>query len=227
MEDNKKITILKNGPYVVSGSVPLSHQTIKTNEDGESTSWVEGDVIPTTSTYSLCRCGGSNKKPFCDGTHAKIEFDGTETAVHDPIIAQAKLIQGPEMQLADAKHLCASARFCDPNGKVWNQVKNTTDPDVRSNFIRQVGCCPSGRLIAIDNATGKSIEPTLPQSIGAIQDPHKKCSGPLWIRGGIPIVSSDGEAYEIRNRVTLCRCGKSKNKPFCNGAHASFPKFHE
>lgn len=227
MTVDKKITISKNGPYLVTGSVPLANQTITVNKDGESTSWVEGETKKTPESYSLCRCGGSKNKPFCDGTHTKIEFDGTETASRDPIMDQAKLFDGPEMQLADAKHLCAGARFCEPNGKVWNQVKNTDDSIDRANFVRQVGCCPSGRLIAIDKMTGKSIEPVFPQSIGAIQDPKKNCSGPLWIRGGIPIVGSDGHNYEIRNRVTLCRCGRSRNKPFCNGAHASFPKFHE
>ena len=46
-------------------------------------------------------------------------------------------------------------------------------------------------------------------------------SGPIWVRGGIPVVAADGHAYEIRNRVTLCRCGASSNKPFCDGSHAS------
>ena len=42
--------------------------------------------------------------------------------------------------------------------------------------------------------------------------------GPLWVRGGIPVMSADGKPYAIRNRVTLCRCGKSGNKPFCDGS---------
>jgi CDGSH-type Zn-finger protein len=44
-------------------------------------------------------------------------------------------------------------------------------------------------------------------------------SGPLWISGGVPIISCDGTEYEVRNRVTLCRCGRSGNKPFCDGTH--------
>ena len=39
--------------------------------------------------------------------------------------------------------------------------------------------------------------------------------------GGIPIHGADGQAYEVRNRVTLCRCGRSANKPYCDGAHAA------
>jgi CDGSH-type Zn-finger protein len=43
--------------------------------------------------------------------------------------------------------------------------------------------------------------------------------GPLWVRGGVRITGSDGRDYEVRNRATLCRCGASSNKPFCDGTH--------
>jgi hypothetical protein len=46
--------------------------------------------------------------------------------------------------------------------------------------------------------------------------------GLLWVRGGIPVVSADGKPYTVRNRLTLCRCGKSRNKPFCDGSHVQF-----
>jgi hypothetical protein len=72
-----------------------------------------------------------------------------------------------------------------------------------------------------DKRTGQTVEPNLPQSIGVVEDPSKQCSGPLWIRGGIPVESASGERYETRNRVTLCRCGQSSNKPFCDGTHAA------
>ncbi|GEM_PF-1172707 len=58
-------------------------------------------------------------------------------------------------------------------------------------------------------------------SIGLIEDPVEACSGPLWVRGGVRVISADGFQYEIRNRVTLCRCSASRNKPFCDGSHAA------
>ncbi len=227
MSDRRTITIVKNGPYLVSEPIPLALQTIKPNDDGESTEWVEGRSIPTPAQYALCRCGESKNKPFCDGTHATIGFDGTETASRAPIMEQAERLDGPTMLLADAKELCASGRFCDPHGRVWNQVKHTDDPEVRAQFIRQVQDCPAGRLIAIDKATGQALEPTLPESIGLVEDPLWGCSGPLWVRGGIPLISADGFTYESRNRMTLCRCGRSKNKPFCDGTHGDRPKFRD
>ena len=77
-----------------------------------------------------------------------------------------------------------------------------------------------------DKESGNVVEQELPASIGVIEDPALGCSGPLWVRGGIPIESEDGKAYEVRNRVTLCRCGASNNMPFCNGSHASI-KFQD
>ena len=225
-EHGAKVVIIKNGPYRVSGSVPLTRQIIGTNKEGESERWEQGHVYAEQPAYSLCRCGHSQNKPFCDGTHKQIQFDGTETASHEPFAAQAKVYDGPAMQLADAESLCAFARFCDPHGQVWSQVEHTGDPAVRERFIRQSGNCPSGRLVAIDKQTGQAQEPTLPVSIGLVEDPAQECSGPVWLRGGIPLVSSDGFEYEVRNRVTLCRCGASRNKPFCDGSHASI-KFRD
>jgi CDGSH-type Zn-finger protein len=216
-----KVVIIKNGPYRVSGAVPLSKQTIGVNHEGESETWEQGQVFPDQQAYSLCRCGHSQNKPFCDGTHKRVEFDGTETASRAPYAEQANVIDGPAMQLADAERLCAFARFCDPHGQVWSQVEHTDDPATRERFIRQTGNCPSGRLVALDKQTGRAIEPELPVSIGLVEDPAQECSGPIWLRGGIPIVAADGVEYEVRNRVTLCRCGASKNKPFCDGSHAA------
>ncbi len=216
-----KVTITKNGPYIVSGNVPMAKQTIGANAKGESEKWVKGEEYPAQEKFALCRCGKSNSKPYCDGTHAKAHFDGSETAARSPYKMQAEVLDGPTMQLTDAESLCAFARFCDPHGQVWNQVEHTDEAKVREHFVRQVGDCPSGRLVAWDKKTGEPIEPELPVSIGLVEDPAQQCSGPIWLRGGIPVVSADGTEYEVRNRVTLCRCGESQNKPFCDGTHAS------
>ena len=60
-----RITIRENGSYRVEGGVPLfdhlGNQIRPANPDG----------------YSLCRCGASKNKPFCDKSHLEIAFDGT------------------------------------------------------------------------------------------------------------------------------------------------------
>jgi len=215
-----KIKISPNGPYLVSGGVPLAKQHIVTNEGGESIEWREGQGYPAAPKYALCRCGQSGKKPFCDGTHAKVRFDGTETASREPFVAQAERTEGPQMALLDAERLCAFARFCDVKGKIWNLVGQTGEAEARALVAHEAGHCPSGRLVALD-AQGKALEPKLPASIGVVEDTAMAVAGPLWVRGGIPITSSDGQQLEVRNRVTLCRCGASKNKPYCDGTHAS------
>ena len=217
----QRIEIVRNGPYIVKGSIPLSTQTIGVNSEGEAVKWIEGEHYPLRASYSLCRCGRSKHHPFCDGSHIKSGFDGTETADRSPILELSKTYDGPDMTLTDAKCFCAFARFCDPHGGVWNQVTMSDDPQIREVFLQEVWDCPAGRLVAWDKKTGKAIEPHFEPSIVLIEDPQKKCSGPIWVRGGIPIIGSDGTPYEIRNRITLCRCGASGNKPFCNGKHIS------
>jgi len=74
-------------------------------------------------------------------------------------------------------------------------------------------------LVIIEKQTGKTIEPSFEKSIGFIEDQGIGVDGPIWVRGNIPVYSADGKLYEVRNRVTLCRCGKSTNKPFCDSSH--------
>lgn len=221
MSSERSVKIVKDGPYMVAGGLPLNKQTIGTNSGGESVKWVAGAAIPSAAQYALCRCGHSAKKPFCDGSHAKVGFDGTETASRESYRAQAKLLEGPATSLTDAEALCAFARFCDAHGQVWNLVEETNKPQARKYFVQEAGDCPSGRLVAWDNATGQPIEPKFEPSIGLIEDPANDCSGPLWLKGGVQVTGADGHQYEVRNRVTLCRCGASQNKPFCDGTHAS------
>jgi CDGSH-type Zn-finger protein len=105
-----KIVVTVDGPYIVTGSVPLALQTITPNNEGLSWEWTEGRSFPSQPTYKLCRCGGSKIKPFCDGTHAKTGFDGTETASRRPIARQSETLDGPTLTLSDAEQLCAFTR---------------------------------------------------------------------------------------------------------------------
>jgi len=223
---DRKIVVSKDGPYIVSGKIPLAIQIIKPNKEGLSWDWKEGKTIETKEEYSLCRCGRSKNKPFCDSSHTKIRFDGTETATRRPYARRAEVFAGPTLALRDAEDLCAFARFCDPGGKIWGLIEQTDDSEARKLVIREANQCPSGRLVVQDKKTGQEIEQELLPSIGVVEDPALGCSGPLWVRGGITIESADGMPYEIRSKVTLCRCGVSTNKPFCNGSHATI-KFRD
>lgn len=215
------ITVTKNGPYQVDGAIPLAKQTIVADDEGGSRDWEQGAPIEVPPSYRLCRCGHSSNKPFCDSTHLKIKFDGTEVASREPYVDQVEAFEGPTMDLTDQQSLCASGRFCDPDGGIWRLIERTDDPRFRKLVEKMAGDCPSGRLVVWDKATGEPVEPKLEPSIGLVEDPVAGVSGPLWVRGGITIQSADGQVYEVRNRVTLCRCGESANKPFCDGSHGS------
>jgi CDGSH-type Zn-finger protein len=214
-----KITIAENGPYLVEGALPIANQHIVVNEQGESLGWREGTSLPRTEKCSLCRCGQSAKKPYCDGSHTRAGFDGTETASRAPFAEQAQQTDGPTLVLDDADTLCASGRFCDPHGQVWNLVQQSDNPRAAELAVQEAGLCPAGRLVARHRANGMAIEPRFDPSIGLVQDTAEDVSGPLWVRGGVQVIGADGHTYEVRNRVTLCRCGASKNKPFCDGMH--------
>jgi CDGSH-type Zn-finger protein len=193
--------------------------TIECQNQGIPDKWLIGEKLQTQETYALCRCGQSKNKPFCDGNHVKVNFDGKEVSDNEPFDTMAKEIDGPTLKLKDAEILCASARFCHRGGDIWQVVPQSDEAWARKNSIENSCDCPSGRLVVIDKRTGKTIEPSLEKSIGLVEDPAIGVDGPIWVRGGIPVYSADGKLYEIRNRVTLCRCGKSTNKPFCDSSH--------
>ncbi len=217
-KDQMRIKVSNNGPYIVSGGIPLAEQIIVRDAEGYCIGWREGNTYPPQENYALCRCGRSQNKPFCDGTHSQAHFDGTETASRELYLNQAGATDGPDLKLTDAQELCAHAGFCDRAGGIWNLVRRCGDPEAQRLAIEEAGYCPSGRLVVWDKE-GKAIEPQLEPSIGLVEDSYTGVSGPIWVRGGIPVESADGTTYELRNRVTLCRCGKSTNMPFCDGSH--------
>jgi CDGSH-type Zn-finger protein len=217
-----RITVMTDGPYEVEGTIPLAKQVVEPNEDGESWEWRQGERYDVADVYRLCRCGATRTPPFCDGSEERVRFDGTETASRIPYLEQADVLPGPAVTLTDDPLLCARARFCTARGGVWNRVTDG-DPDSVALTRRQAGHCPSGRLAAWHTDPSGRLEPDgepdFEPSIGLVEDPGIGVSGPIWVRGGIPVFSADGIQYEIRNRRTLCRCGASGNKPFCDGSH--------
>jgi CDGSH-type Zn-finger protein len=206
------IAVQANGPYLVSGGVPLRRKRPVVSEHGEPLTWKTDDTLDAPATYVLCRCGGSASKPFCDGTHARAGFDGTEAAPTDPYERRAKRYEGTGITVLDDRAICEHAGFCGNRlTNVWKMVDATDDTVVRAQVVAMVERCPSGALSY--EAEGATIEPDLPAQVSVVTD------GPLWVSGGIPVERSDGAPFETRNRVTLCRCGGSANKPLCDGTH--------
>lgn len=214
------IDILPEGPYLVYGNPPLRQEILVLDEEKIPWEYVKGHAFPTEEDpTALCRCGQSKHHPYCDGSHAHADWDSTLTADNIPLLENADLYDAPTVQLTDNIKYCAHARICMAKGTVWQLTENSDNPEARDLAIYESMFCPSGRLKLWDKQEEAFFEPPLKPAIGLIEDPQESCSGPLWVEGGIPVNGTDGTKYEQRNRVTLCRCGASTNKPFCDGTH--------
>lgn len=210
-----QVRVTENGPYRVSGGVPLVRTRPIQSEYGEPVAWAPTEPVEAGETYELCRCGASATKPFCDEVGCTRGFDGTEVADRGPRAARMRVHDGDGVQVTDDRSLCTHVGFCTNRWThVWEMVRESSDPDVRTEMVAMISRCPSGRLGSRPTGAATDDEPAFPPSVAVVRD------GPLWVRGGIELLGADGAAYEIRNRMTLCRCGRSGNKPFCDGTHA-------
>jgi CDGSH-type Zn-finger protein len=214
-----KVTVTRNGPYQVEGAIPLANQTIESDAEGGSRDWLKGPSFEVDDVYLLCRCGQSSNKPFCDSTHLKVGFDGRETASRAPYLDQADVFEGPVMDLTDAQPLCASGRFCDPDGSIWNLIEQTDDPDAQQKVKHQSGHCPSGRLVLWDKATRKPYEPVFEPSLGLVQDPVAGVSGPIWVRGGIAVDRLTARPMGSVIELLFADAAPLATSRFCDGSH--------
>lgn len=189
-----------DGPFVVKGLERLANS--------------KGDSLPVKPVMALCRCGGSANKPFCDGTHAKNGFSGTrlDGGPQD----KRRDYAGKGITIHDNRALCAHAGRCTEGlAAVFNSERQPwIDPDgaAVADIIETVRRCPSGALsYSIDGVEHRDQERAA--AITVTKD------GPYAVTGGAELAGvamGDGASME---HFTLCRCGASKNKPFCDGSH--------
>ncbi len=198
----KKITVTNGGPYMVEDGIPIYDH--------------EGNPIAATGVYYMCRCGGSSNKPFCDGTHNKNNFNGQEFASKDTAAERRETYVGDGVTIYDDRSRCAHAGNCTDNLasvfklgiEPWIDAKGASVADI----IKVIKTCPSGALSYSTNENGETEEDEQRPKVTVAVD------APYHTRG-VEVISGDGEAYDVRERQTLCRCGGSRNKPFCDGTH--------
>jgi CDGSH-type Zn-finger protein len=218
--DDRRIVVMPDGPYLVYGQVPLSRKVkLVALENDDSLDWQKTETLAAEETYALCRCGQSGSKPFCDGSHARLGFDGTETAKTGSYESRMWRTEGTGISVRRVGSLCMHAAFCVGRRKQLDEwLPETGDTDARAHVMWMVDRCPSGSYTYAVDPEDEAIEPDLPEGISVVEEEHSLASG-LWVTGGIPVVRADGQPWETRNRVMLCRCGRSNNKPLCDGTH--------
>jgi CDGSH-type Zn-finger protein len=199
-----QIWVLPRGPYVMRGDIDVFE--------------AEGKLRKHGGVCVLCRCGGSRTKPFCDGTHARIGFEGAETADHGLMADRRKAYPTADGAVVyDDRTRCAHFGQCtDRCPKAFGvSEENFVDPAGGSTAELQsvVSGCPSGALTFASAGDAAPLEQHQEPTIHPIVD------GPYRVRGGIEVIGANGTPYEVRERQTLCRCGQSRNKPFCDGSH--------
>jgi CDGSH-type Zn-finger protein len=214
MADELWIEIIAHGPYRVHGDIPLSEMAPVHTFNGEPVDWhTLRRIEAPPGGYDLCRCGKTSTRPFCDTTHEKVRFDGKETASRLPYRERAESWERNDEILSDDQPLCFSAGFCGTRTRnIWDMFAESNDPDELQLMREMVFRCPSGRIVLSDH-DGFPKEQPLEPAIAVLP------GGPIWVRGGITIIGTDGTPWEPRNRVTVCRCGRSRNKPYCDGTH--------
>jgi CDGSH-type Zn-finger protein/uncharacterized Fe-S cluster protein YjdI len=191
------VEVQKDGPYVVTGRVPL----VRIDRRGNvSETYDAGDE------YWLCRCGGSSDKPFCSDAHVGNGFEGAETAPTDTYAERATPLGGG---ILDDRAICAHAGFCANRiTNVWDAAsKLDDDAELREQVYAMVARCPSGALTLEHDAASEPVRVAVEEN------------GPLHVTGRVKVTRADGQAFEARRRVLLCRCGESKAKPLCDGTH--------
>lgn len=219
------IEIREDGPYAVHGDIPLVRKKRVTTNKGEPLTWVTTETLPADEGYVLCRCGKSKTKPFCDGTHDRIDFAGEPAKEFAPVSETQEILEGDGIRVKVDNSYCVHAKYCfNKASGIRKLMPDSADANAKSQIMAMADHCPSGTFVYELPIDGEmtEVEAELPKEVAAIsQDGHSNTAGPLWVSGGIPIMKPDGTFLETRNRVTLCRCGQSKNKPFCDGTHAS------
>ena len=206
MAAKPKIACLPNGPYYLLNDMEAAPVANLRRASGEACAAVRG--------VALCRCGGSKNKPFCDGTHGTNGFSDRNTA--DAASNRRSTYAGKGITIFDNRALCSHAGFCtDELAAVFRHREQPwIDPDGAAveKIVAQIRRCPSGALsYAIDGVEAEP--PQRPPMVTVTND------GPYAVTGGIELLGvklGDGASAE---HYTLCRCGASRNKPFCDGSH--------
>ena len=201
-KDRKRPSIecTENGPHLVKELENLTNS--------------RGDEIPTKTVMALCRCGSTDNKPFCDGTHAKFGF--FSESLSDGESNHRENYVGKEIVIHDNRGICSHAGVCTSRlPSVWRTGVEPwidADGDYPAKITNIIEKCPSGALsysVAGFEHRGQDREPAIQVSK----------DGPYHVTGRVELLNATWGEEVSKEHYTLCRCGWSKNKPYCDGSH--------
>ena len=218
MDIKPKILPLPNGPYyLINDMEPKVVENLKN---------FKGEPLSTTVGIALCRCGKSNRKPFCDGTHSIIGFSSQNVNLNEndtnklTIKNKRRDYVGKEITIHDNRKICSHAKECVNNlpsvFKLGSKPWIDSDGSKMQDIINTVRKCPSGALsYSIDGIEYRDPKEQRDPILTVLKN------GPYYITGGIDLIGENIEFGEgaSKEHYTLCRCGTSENKPFCDGTH--------
>ena len=200
----------RNGPYLVT-NVPhvLTHL---------------GEELQAPPQLALCRCGGSARKPFCDGGCASNGFSDAKDPNRVP--DRRDTYPGQHVTIFDNRGLCQHSGFC--TDRLATVFRAGQEPFIAPSggrmdeIIMAVRDCPSGALSFGFGDTEDRAETDWENA----REPAVEITrdGPYRITGGIELIDADGKpmprnAGASLEHYALCRCGHSQNKPYCSGMH--------
>jgi CDGSH-type Zn-finger protein len=178
----------------------------------------EGRPVAMQPVTALCRCGRSSGKPYCDGTHSRIAFVGEKGTPRNR--DRVRDAVGKQITIHDNRGLCAHDGSCVRglpsvfrNGQIpWIDPEGASPAEIMATIDK----CPSGAL-GYTYRGKRGPQPDRPPAIRIAKD------GPYRLEGGIRIKDDLGSMPQFQEHCTLCRCGKARNKPFCDGSHDESP----
>jgi CDGSH-type Zn-finger protein/uncharacterized Fe-S cluster protein YjdI len=213
------IKALPNGPYYLINDLQPKIVNNLLNSKGEP--------LGTITGVALCRCGQSKNRPFCDGTHSTIGFSSKNETADKNDNSNIIIIKdirrdytGKDITIHDNRRICSHAAECVNNlSSVFKfGSRPWIDPDGAKfdDIINTVRKCPSGALsYSIDGVEFRDPKEQGIPTVTVLKN------GPYHITGGVELIGDDIQFGQgaSKEHYTLCRCGASENKPFCDGAH--------
>jgi len=199
-ESGAAVAILPDGPILGTG-LPAAELP-------------SGEVLQLPKRVSLCRCGASGQKPFCDGSHATIGFSGARSPNRTPDDIEA--YDGAQATIAYNRLLCSKSEICSntlsavfrSGAEPWIVPDAATIAEIE----KVIRACPSGALrLARDGGAPEHRAPTAPHL--------RIVEGGPYEFNGVRLSGAPACQGQSTTKYALCRCGRSTNKPYCDGSH--------